>query len=110
MFEVEELDITDLASLTASGRDSADIYVEFIADKLDELIAAHNEMAKYLDKITNKLWKYKERTEVPDKMSYKKRKIRPFNRDSSRRHAQATMSSTDCIRLYLGNVIALRDS
>ena len=55
MFEVEELDITDLASLTASGRDSADIYVEFIADKLDELIAAHNEMAKYLDKITNKL-------------------------------------------------------
>ena len=55
MFEVEELDIKDLASFTASGRDSVDIHVKFIADKLDELIAAHNEMARYLEKITNKL-------------------------------------------------------
>ena len=38
-------------------------------------------------------------------MSYKKRKIRPFNRDSSRRLAQAAQSSSDYIRLYLDNVI-----
>ncbi len=50
MFEVEELDTKDLTSFTASGRDSVDIHVEFIADKLDELIAAHNELAKYLEK------------------------------------------------------------
>ena len=38
-------------------------------------------------------------------MSYKGRKISPFNRDSSRRHAQAAMSSADYIRLYLDTVI-----
>ncbi len=43
--------------------------------------------------------------EVTDKMSYKSRKIRPFNRDNSRRHAQAAMNSSDYIRLYLDNVI-----
>lgn len=56
MFEVEELDTTGISGYAAgSGRDSVDIYVEFIANKLDELIAAHNEMAKYLEKIANKL-------------------------------------------------------
>ena len=55
MFEVEELNITDLTNFTASGRNSLDIYVDFVANKLNELIAAHNELAKYLEEITDKL-------------------------------------------------------
>jgi len=105
MFEVEELDKTELTYALGTIENSLDIYVDYVASKLNELIAAHNELAKYLEKITDKLWKKKERTEVTDKMSYKGRKIRPFNRDSSRRHAQAAMSSSDYVRLYLDNVI-----
>ena len=59
MFEIEELDKTELTNALAMTNNSLDIYVDYVASKLNELIVAHNELAKYMEKMIINLEKEK---------------------------------------------------